>query len=86
MNDIPKLIEIAGGWKQVIDVFTDARLEPEPQLVHNVSGVNMTVGLLNNITALECLQKFITIEVIKHIVSCVSVKASNILTFLSLYL
>ena len=42
------------------------------------SSVNLTVCFLDNMTSLECLENFIAVDVIKHIVSCVN---DNAITF-----
>ena len=65
----PTLVQPCNG----IDVLADAK----PTLVQACSGVNPAVGFTKNFSVLECVKKFITYDIVNHIVTCTNERAKT---------
>ena len=76
-SDSDEPITLASGWQRISDVFTDSRPTAEPPLLQAFVGVNPTVDISQNSSVLECVKKFISGEIVGHIVACTNERAKH---------
>ncbi|XP_068238428.1 piggyBac transposable element-derived protein 4-like [Palaemon carinicauda] len=68
-SDDKSFLSLGGGWSRV-DVFADKRPNPVPPLRQAYSGVNPNLGINSDSSVIECVKKFITGDIVAHIVEC----------------
>ena len=70
-------VMLSDSWKRISDIFIDRRPTLPPKFVCNFSGVNPALNCNANNSVLECFKKFITDDVIAHIVKCINDRAKH---------
>ena len=66
---------LSGGWARVVDVFKDEQPHDLPILQRPYSGVNPALGVTRESSVLDCIKKFITDDVVQHVIECTNERA-----------